>query len=219
MENDKVITTKKVEDKKPIRKVAASQSSFRGGRSFTPNKPGGQSGFAGGKGGFHPKSKGFAGGGHGGRGGKDGGSHFMKSDVESKILSIRRVARVTKGGKRFSFSVALVVGDKKGKVGIGIGKASDVTGAIEKATKDGKRNMFKVNITKDMSIPYEVQAKYESAVLSLRPSPGSGIVAGSSARAVLSLAGITGVSGKFYSRGKNPLNNAQATIKALKMFN
>ncbi|HRY62609.1 MAG TPA: 30S ribosomal protein S5 [Candidatus Paceibacterota bacterium] len=148
----------------------------------------------------------------------DGRPGFVKPDVDYKILNIRRVARITAGGKRFTFAVALVVGDKKGSVGVGTGKAGDTSSAIEKAIKNGKKNMVKVKTTKKMSIPHETAAKFSSSRVVLRPAPGKGLVAGSSARIVLTLAGISDVSSKFHSRTKNPLNNAEATVKALKLL-
>ncbi|MEI6296808.1 MAG: 30S ribosomal protein S5 [bacterium] len=147
-----------------------------------------------------------------GQGGRPG---FVKPDIDYKILNIRRVARITRGGKRFTFSVAVVVGDKKGMVGVGIGKAGDTASAIEKAIKSGKKHTIKVKVTKSMSIPHESEAKYSSSRVALRPAKGRGLVAGSSARTVLTLAGITDVSSKFQSRTKNQLNNAQATVLAL----
>lgn len=149
------------------------------------------------------------------QGGK-GAPSFVKPEIDYKILNIRRVARITKGGKRFTFSVALVVGDKKGSVGVGVGKAGDTASAIEKAIKNGKKNILKVRSTKTMSIPHETEAKYSSSRIQLRPAVGRGLVAGSSARTVLSLAGLTDISTKFHSRTKNQLNNAQATVEALR---
>jgi small subunit ribosomal protein S5 len=128
---------------------------------------------------------------------------------------VRRVARVVAGGRRFSFAVAIVLGDRKGKVGVGTGKASDVAGAIGKAEKDGKKNMINVRMTKSSSILHEVSAKYSSASVVLYPSPNRGLVAGSAMRNVLELAGITDVSAKIHSGSKNKLNIARAVVKAL----
>ena len=195
--------TKAAEAVKPI--AAAPSTGYQGNKTggFPPRKPG-----FGGQGGFNGKKSSFR------RDGKPG--QFVKPDVDFKILNIRRVARITKGGKRFTFAVAVVVGDKKGKVGVGTGKAGDTASAIDKAVKSGKKNMIKVNMNKGMSIPHETEAKYASSIVALRPAKGRGLVAGSSARIVLNLAGITDITSKFYSRSKNPLNNAQATIMALK---
>ncbi|MAF59364.1 MAG: 30S ribosomal protein S5 [Candidatus Pacebacteria bacterium] len=138
-----------------------------------------------------------------------------KSEFLQKVISIRRVTRVMGGGRRFSFSVAMVLGDKKGRVGVGNGKASDTALAIEKAVKNAKKNMVKVNLTKTMSIRHDVSSKYGASVVEIRPSKGRGLVAGSSVRIVLELAGVTDVTAKLFSRSKNKLNNARATIKAL----
>jgi small subunit ribosomal protein S5 len=125
------------------------------------------------------------------------------------------VARVVAGGRRFSFSVVVVVGDKKGKVGVGTGKASDTALAIEKAVTSAKKNMVLIKRTKEGSIPHEVSAKYSSARVSIMPAKGRGLVAGSSVRSVLDLAGVTNITAKLRSGTKNKLNNAQAAILAL----
>jgi small subunit ribosomal protein S5 len=139
-----------------------------------------------------------------------------KSEFIQKIISIRRVTRVVAGGRRFGFSVAMVLGDKRGRVGVGTGKATDTSLAIEKAIRQAKKNMIKVNVTKQMSIRHDVETKYGSSQIQIIPSKGRGLVAGSSVRTVLELAGIKDVTAKIFSRSKNKLNNAQATIKALK---
>lgn len=139
-----------------------------------------------------------------------------KPEFDQKIVSLRRVTRVVSGGRRFSFSVALVAGDRKGKVGMGFGKATDTPLAIEKALRAARKGMITVNMTKDNSIPHEVDAKYAASVVTIRPAPGKGIVAGSSVRTVLELAGLTHVGAKLLSRSKNSANNALAAIKALK---
>ncbi len=138
-----------------------------------------------------------------------------KPEFDNKIVSLRRVVRVVSGGRRFSFSVALVAGNRKGQVGVGFGKATDTPLAIDKAMRDAKKNMITVNMTKGMSIPHEIEAKYAASVVKMMPAPGKGIVAGSSVRTVLELAGITNVGAKLYSRSKNHANNAFAAVKAL----
>ena len=120
------------------------------------------------------------------------------------------------GGRRFNFSAALVLGDKKGRVGVGVGKAADTQLAIEKATRAAKKNMMFINLTKNRSITHNVEAKYCASVVQIRPSPGRGLVAGSSLRTVLELAGVTDVTAKLMSRSKNPINNARVAIEALK---
>lgn len=141
-----------------------------------------------------------------------------RREFDQKIISIRRVTRVVAGGRRFSFSVSIVIGNGKGKVGVGVGKASDTALAIEKAARAAKKNMIKVNVTENKSIPHDVSAKYCASRVSILPAPGRGIVAGSSVRNVLELAGIKNVTAKIFSRSKNKLNNAQAAIKALSML-
>ena len=138
-----------------------------------------------------------------------------KPEFDQKMLAIRRVTRVSSGGRRFSFSVAMAIGDKKGKVGVGIGKAGDTTLAIEKAVRNGKKNMIKVERTKNNSIPHEVKAKYNSAQVMIMPAKGRGLIAGSAVRDLLELAGITDVNAKILSGSKNKLNIGKATIKAL----
>jgi small subunit ribosomal protein S5 len=138
-----------------------------------------------------------------------------KPEFDQKIISIRRVTRVMAGGRRFSFSVAMVVGDKKGKVGVGIGKAGDTQLAIEKAVRDGKKNMIVVPMNKDSHIPHDVHTKYASSEVMIMPAPGRGLVAGSSVRTVLELAGVKDVTAKIFSRSKNKLNNARAAVEAL----
>lgn len=139
-----------------------------------------------------------------------------KSEFDQKMINIRRVARTVAGGRRFSFSVALIIGNKKGKVGVGLGKAGDTTLAIDKAVRDAKKHMITVNLTKDGSISHEVSAKYTASRVTLMPVKGRGLVAGSSVRPVLELAGITNTIAKLHSGSKNGLNNARAAIQALK---
>ena len=158
------------------------------------------------------------------RGGRPGGSRDrrgprpprQKSEYDSKMITIRRVARTVAGGRRFSFSVAIIIGNKKGKVGVGLGKAGDTTLAIEKATRDARKKMITLNLTKDSSISHEVSAKYNASRITLMPAKGRGLVAGSSVRPVLELAGISNIVAKVHSGSKNGLNNARATIDALK---
>jgi small subunit ribosomal protein S5 len=130
-------------------------------------------------------------------------------------LLLRRVARVTAGGRRFSFSAAIVIGDHKGRVGVGIGKGGDTAGSMEKALRDAKKNMIRVKTTEGMSIAHDVMAKDSSGIVEIRPAPERGIIAGSAAKIVLELAGVKDVTAKILSPSKNKLNIARATIKAL----
>ncbi|MES2087771.1 MAG: 30S ribosomal protein S5 [Patescibacteria group bacterium] len=142
----------------------------------------------------------------------------VRSEFDSKMLAIRRVTRVASGGRRFSFSVALVLGNKKGSVGVGTGKAGDTSLAIDKATKNAKKHLLKLSLSKTNSIPYEVRTKYSSARVLIMPAPRRGLIAGSALRDVLELAGVRDVAGKIFSGSKNKLNIARATIKALGEF-
>lgn len=139
-----------------------------------------------------------------------------KSEFDQRIITIRRVARVVAGGRRFSFSVAIIIGNKKGKVGVGLGKAGDTTLAIDKAVRDAKKNMIAVPLTRSFSITHDVSAKYCASIVVLTPARGRGLVAGSSVRPVLELAGVNDIVAKIHSGSKNGLNNARAAIEALK---
>ena len=148
----------------------------------------------------------------------DRGRERQKPEFDQKIVSIRRVTRVMAGGRRFSFSVSMVIGDKKGKVGVGVGKAGDTQLAIEKAVRNAKKNMIQVPLDKEMRIPHDVLTKYASSEVMIMPAPGRGLVAGSSVRTVLELAGVKDVTAKIFSRSKNKLNNARAAVEALKQL-
>jgi small subunit ribosomal protein S5 len=158
----------------------------------------------------------------GGKGGARGGKRERpvreKPEFDSKTISIRRVTRVVSGGRRFTLSVALVAGDRNGRIGLGTGKALDTQVAIEKALKAAKRNMITIKLTKTKSLPHDIEAKFKSASVMVMPNKGRGLIAGSSARTILSLAGLNNVTAKFYSGTKNKLNNARATMKALEQI-
>lgn len=144
------------------------------------------------------------------------GKDRPRDEFETKLLDLARVTRVTGGGKRMSFRAVVVAGDKKGKVGIGIDKGKDVSQAIEKATRRAKRNLINVVIA-ELSIPHEVTAKFGPAIILLKPQKkGRGLVAGGAVRTICDLAGIKNISSKILSGSKNKLNNARATIEALK---
>lgn len=142
-----------------------------------------------------------------------------QSEYEQKMVDIRRVARVVKGGRRFNFRVTLVIGNRKGEVGVGIGKAEDTSGAIEKAARNAKKNLIKVPLTANNSIPHETEGKFSSARVLIKPTfGGRGLIAGGSVRTVLDLAGVRSASAKILSTSKNKLNNGRAAIDALKKF-
>jgi len=139
-----------------------------------------------------------------------------KEEFESKLLDLARVTRVTGGGKRLRFRAVVVVGDRKGSIGLGIDKGKDVSQAVEKATRRAKKNLITIAI-KENTIPYEVQTKLGPAEILLKPQrKGRGLVAGGAVRTICDLAGIKDISSKILSRSKNKLNNARATIEALK---
>ncbi|MFZ2252596.1 MAG: 30S ribosomal protein S5 [Minisyncoccia bacterium] len=142
----------------------------------------------------------------------------VRSEFDQKIISIRRVTRVMAGGRRFSFSVAIVIGNKKGKVGVGIGKAGDTQLAIEKAVRSARKHLIEIPLNKHQHIPHDVHTKLSSSEVMIMPAPGRGLVAGSSVRTVLELGGVKDVTAKIFSRSKNKLNNARAAIAALKQL-
>ena len=148
----------------------------------------------------------------------DRGRERTRPEYDQKIIGIRRVTRVMAGGRRFSFSVSMVIGDKKGKVGVGVGKAGDTALAIEKAMRNAKKNLITVPMNKDGHIPHDVHTKYASSEVMIMPAPGRGLVAGSSVRTVLEFAGVKDVTAKLFSRSKNKLNNARAAVEALKQL-
>jgi small subunit ribosomal protein S5 len=140
----------------------------------------------------------------------------QRSEFDQKILDIRRVTRVAAGGRRFSFAVSIAIGDRKGRIGVGTGKAGDTALAIEKATRNAKKNLMTIKLTENNSIPHEVKAKYNSARVMLMPAKGRGVIAGSAVRDLVELGGLNDINSKIISGSKNKLNIAQATVKALK---
>jgi len=137
---------------------------------------------------------------------------------EERILDLKRVSRVTAGGKRFRFRALVVIGNKSGRLGIGLAKGIDVPESISKAKYQAQKNLFNV-VLKETTIPYEVEAKYSAAKVRLKPArAGHGLIAGGAVRDVLELAGVKDISAKILGRTKNKLTNALATIKALKKF-
>ena len=135
-------------------------------------------------------------------------------ELKDRLVAINRVTKVTKGGRTFTFAAIVVVGDGKGGLGYGLGKAGEVTAAIAKGVESAKKNLVKVNVLKG-TIPHEIEVAYGGAKVFLKPAaPGTGMVAGGAMRAVLESAGITDVLAK--SKGSsNPHNLVKATIKAL----
>lgn len=150
----------------------------------------------------------------GGRGPRFRGGDFSKPEFDQKVLDIARVTRVTKGGKRFSFRTTIVIGDGKSRVGVGIGKGQDVAQSMQKATNRARKNMITVPIVNG-TIPYQVESKYNSAVVILKPAKG-GVKAGGPVRVVAKLSGIKAMTGKLIQRTNNKINIAMATLEALR---
>jgi small subunit ribosomal protein S5 len=134
---------------------------------------------------------------------------------QERVIQIRRVSKVVKGGKKLSFRAIVVVGNERGQVGVGVGKASDVIGAVKKGVADGKKHLIDIPITKSNSIPHPIDGRGGGAKVMMRPAaPGTGVIAGGAVRTVLELAGVRNVLAKQLG-SNNPLNNARAAVNAL----
>ncbi len=138
-----------------------------------------------------------------------------ETEWQERVVQIRRVTKVVKGGKKLSFRAIVIVGNERGQVGVGVGKAADVIGAVKKGVADGRKNVISVPLTKANSIPHPVNGAGGGANVMVRPaSPGTGVIAGGAVRTVLELAGVQNILAKQLG-SSNPLNNARATVDAL----
>ncbi|MBX4187613.1 MAG: 30S ribosomal protein S5 [Candidatus Doudnabacteria bacterium] len=148
------------------------------------------------------------------RGGRRPGREQGKKEFEQKTIQISRVTRVTGGGKRMRFRALVVIGDKKGRVGIGVQKGVDVSEAMNKAVNSAKKSMITVPLHND-TIPHEIKLKFKSSVVFLKPAkPGTGVIAGGAIRQVLDLVGVKNVLSKMLG-SSNKINNVMATYLAL----
>ena len=139
----------------------------------------------------------------------------FEKQMQERLIQISRVSKVTKGGKKLSFRAIVVIGDEKGKVGVGVAKADDVINAFKKAKTDGKKNLISVPLTKSLSIPHNISGQFGACKIIMRPSiEGSGVIAGGAVRTVLEIAGVKNIIAKQLG-SDNLLNNARATIDAL----
>jgi small subunit ribosomal protein S5 len=204
-------------ENKPNTQPTTAPAGAPSSRPMGAPQHGGQDGFRGNRGGG-PRRDGPGGAPRGGdRRGGPRREPRAKPEFDQKIIDIRRVTRVASGGRRFSFAVSLVAGDRKGRVGVGTGKGGDTALAVEKALRSAKKNMIQVNLTKSGSIAHEVNAKFSASEVFMMPAPGKGVVAGSSVRDVIELGGIKDITAKIRSGSKNKLNNARVAIEALLM--
>jgi small subunit ribosomal protein S5 len=149
------------------------------------------------------------------RGKKNNRTREKESEWQERVVQIRRVTKVVKGGKKLSFRAIVVVGNERGQVGVGVGKAGDVIGAVKKGVVDGKKHLITVPITKSNSIPHRTDGVAGGAKVMMRPAaPGTGVIAGGAVRTVLELSGVKNILAKQLG-SSNPLNNARAAVDAL----
>ncbi len=147
-----------------------------------------------------------------------GGAPRAPQEFDEKVIRISRVTKKTKGGNNMSFTALVVVGDRKGRVGVALGKAKDVMNAIKKGVRRGKKTVITIPLVDNRTIPHELMVKFGAAKIILKPAPaGTGVIAGGSVRAVLELAGIKDVVSKILGTN-NKMSNVTATFEALKIM-
>jgi small subunit ribosomal protein S5 len=200
----------------PTQAAPAGAGTAAPGRPHAPARAG-----AAGRGGGRQPSRGGRGGqGQGGRPGRGRERERERTDesgVESSVVRIYRCSKVVKGGRTFSFGALVVAGDRRGNIGIGYGKANEVPGAVEKATKDARKTMFRINL-KGTTIPHTVRGQAGASTVVLVPArPGTGVTAGKSVRPVLELSGISDILTKAYG-STSPKNLVKATVDALQQL-
>ncbi|MDJ0713448.1 MAG: 30S ribosomal protein S5 [Prochloraceae cyanobacterium] len=149
---------------------------------------------------------------------KKGRAKEKETNWQERVIQIRRVSKVVKGGKKLSFRAIVVVGNERGQVGVGVGKAADVIGAVRKGVVDAKKHLIDVSLNKASSIAHITNGRSGGAKVIMRPAaPGTGVIAGGAVRTVLELAGIKNILAKQLG-SNNPLNNARAAIDALEQI-
>jgi small subunit ribosomal protein S5 len=149
-----------------------------------------------------------------GQGRRRGGFDQAKKEFDQKVVEVNRVTRVVAGGKRMRFRALVVIGDKKGRVGVGVRKGTDVSEAVSKAANSARKSLITVSLYRD-TIPHEIKLKYKSSVVFLKPArPGTGVIAGGAIRQVLDLVGVKNVLSKMLG-SSNKINNVMATYLAL----
>lgn len=214
-ENEETKAAPAAEQSAPDTSAAETKQAEASTSEASDKRPSGGRGDRGGRGGRNDR---------GGRGGRDSKGKGRKGDREStdglyeKVVRINRTAKVVKGGRRFSFSVLGVVGDQNGRVGIGMGKANGVPAAIKKALEKARANMVTIPLNRGRTIPYPVESRFSGTKMIMRPaSPGTGIIAGGPARALMEALGVQDILTKKIG-SSNPGNVLRATLRALQQL-
>ncbi len=151
------------------------------------------------------------------RSNREGGEQRERSEFDQKVVEVKRVTRVMAGGKRMRFRALVVIGDRKGRVGVGLKKGMDVSGSVEKAVNAAKKSLITLPLVNE-TIPHQLKIKYKSSVLSLMPAkPGTGVIAGGAVRSVMELAGVKNIVSKMLG-SNNKVNNVKAIFEAFRQM-